>query len=117
MSDLMCAARLVVARHGDASYVESYFSDEGGSLTPEGRAQALALATALAGERVAHVWTSDTSRAVQTAEIAAARLGDRDVVGQLRTSEGPAGQYGVTVIVLDQQNLGVARPLAELRHN
>jgi broad specificity phosphatase PhoE len=75
MSDLMCAARLVVARHGDASYVESYFSDEGGSLTTEGRAQALALATALAGERVAHVWTTDTSRAVQTAEIAAARLG------------------------------------------
>lgn len=74
MSDLMCAARLVVARHGDASYVESSFSDEGGSLTPEGRAQAASLAASLTGERVAHVWTSDTSRAVQTAEIAAARL-------------------------------------------
>ena len=33
MSDLMCEARLVVARHGDASYVESKFSDEGGNLS------------------------------------------------------------------------------------
>lgn len=70
----MCAARLVVARHGDAAYVESRFSDEGGSLTGDGRAQARALADLLAGDRVAHVWTSDTSRAVQTAEIVAARL-------------------------------------------
>jgi len=75
VSDLQCAATLVVARHGDAEYVESWFSDEGGSLTPEGRAQAAAIASTLSGERVAHVWTSDTSRAVQTAEIAAARLG------------------------------------------
>lgn len=75
MSHLMCAARLVVARHGDASYVESHFSDEGGSLTAEGRDQAAALADGLLTAKVAHIWTSDTSRAVQTAEIAAARLG------------------------------------------
>ena len=75
MSTLMCAATLVVARHGDATYVEAEFSDEGGSLTTEGRGQARALAEALAGRRVAHVWCSDVSRSVQTAEIAAARWG------------------------------------------
>jgi broad specificity phosphatase PhoE len=75
MSDLFCAATLVVARHGDAEYVDARFSDEGGSLTAEGREQARALGAALAGRRIARVWTSDTSRAVQTAEIAAAHLG------------------------------------------
>ena len=75
MSDLQCPARLVVARHGDASYVETWFSDEGGWLTTEGRGQAQGLARRVAEERVAAVWTSDVSRAVQTAEIAAAELG------------------------------------------
>ncbi|MFL6158932.1 MAG: histidine phosphatase family protein [Marmoricola sp.] len=71
----MCPTTLVVARHGDAEYLESRFSDEGGSLTTEGRAQAAALARSLSDRRVAHVWCSDTSRAVQTAEIVAAALG------------------------------------------
>ncbi len=75
MVDLFCAATLVLARHGDAEYAETWFSDEGGSLTPEGRTQSLALADALAGRRVARVWCSDASRAVQTAELAATRLG------------------------------------------
>lgn len=75
MSSLMCAATLVVARHGDAAYVEPQFSDEGGSLTPDGRDQSHALAAGLAGRRVAHVWCSDISRSVQTAEIAAGLLG------------------------------------------
>ena len=75
MSDLMCAATIVVARHGDAAYFESRFSDEGGSLTTEGRAQANLLAELVSNRRLAHIWTSDTSRAVQTAEIVAARLG------------------------------------------
>ena len=75
MSDLHCPATLVVARHAKAAFVESWFSDEGGSLTSEGRAQAAALADSLRGRRVAAIWCSDASRAVQTAEIAAARLG------------------------------------------
>ena len=75
MSDLFCAATLVLARHGDAEYVEDWFSDEGGWLTPEGRQQSVALADAMAGRRLARVWASDTSRAVQTAVFVAARLG------------------------------------------
>jgi 2,3-bisphosphoglycerate-dependent phosphoglycerate mutase len=75
VSPLHCPSTLVVARHARAEYVESWFSDEGGSLTVEGRAQAAELGDSLRGRRVAAVWCSDASRAVQTAEIAAARLG------------------------------------------
>jgi broad specificity phosphatase PhoE len=75
VSDLHCPATLVVARHAKAAFVEDWFSDEGGSLTSEGRRQARELADSLAGRRIAAVWCSDASRAVQTAEIAAARLG------------------------------------------
>jgi broad specificity phosphatase PhoE len=74
VSSLMCPATLVVARHGDAEYVEHVFSDEGGTLTREGRAQAELLAGQLGGRRLAHVWCSDSARAVQTAEIVANRL-------------------------------------------
>jgi probable phosphoglycerate mutase len=75
VSDLHCAARIIVARHAKADFVESWFSDEGGSLTTLGRAQARDLGEALAGERLTAVVSSDTSRAVQTAEIVAARSG------------------------------------------
>ena len=75
MGDLFCAATLLVARHGDADYAETWFSDEGGWLTAEGREQSRALAAGLAGRRVARVWASDTSRAVQTAELVAHDLG------------------------------------------
>lgn len=75
MSDLQCAATLVVARHGAAEYAESWFSDEGGTLTAAGREQARGLAASLEGRRIARIWSSDSSRAVQTAEIVAARLG------------------------------------------
>lgn len=75
MSDLQCPATILVARHGDASYVETWFSDEGGWLTAAGRQQATTLAQALAGRRISRVWTSDVSRAVQTAEIVAHHLG------------------------------------------
>lgn len=75
MSDLFCAATLVFARHADAEYVEDWFSDEGGTLTVLGRKQALALGESLSGQRVSRVWSSDASRAVQTAELAAAALG------------------------------------------
>lgn len=75
MTALQCATTLVVARHGEAEYEASEWDDEGGSLTPLGRRQAADLGAALAGRRVAHVWTSTLARAVQTGEIVAARLG------------------------------------------
>ena len=75
MSDLHCQATIVLARHAEAGFVEPWFSDEGGSLTPEGRGQAQALADSLRLRRVAAVYSSDVSRAVQTAEVVAARLG------------------------------------------
>ncbi|GGF47151.1 isomerase [Marmoricola endophyticus] len=75
MSDLACAATVLVARHGATDYVETWFSDEGGWLSAEGRSQARGLADALRDRRLARVWSSDTSRAVQTAELVAARVG------------------------------------------
>ena len=71
----MCPATLLVARHGDTEYVDTVFSDEGGTLTRRGREEAAALAERVRDRRIAHVWCSDVSRAVQTAEIVAGRLG------------------------------------------
>lgn len=79
MSALQCPARVFLARHGEAEYETALVTDDGGSLTARGREQSRALAERLRGERVARVWTSPLSRAVQTAEIAAAAL-DVDVV-------------------------------------
>lgn len=73
--NLQCPARLFIARHGDADYVETWFSDEGGWLSSEGRVQAADLGRALAHERIAQVWSSDVARAAQTAEVAARHLG------------------------------------------
>ncbi|MFC4783734.1 histidine phosphatase family protein [Nocardioides sp. MAHUQ-72] len=92
MSSLQCPARVFVARHGEAEYETDLVTDDGGCLTPQGRAQARALADRLRGERIARVWTSSLSRAVQTAEIVAARL-DVDVV----VREG-LREYGVGAI-------------------
>jgi len=75
MSSLHCPARVLVARHGEAEYETDLCSDDGGGLTALGRRQARELADLLRGERIARVWTSPLSRAVQTAEIAAAALG------------------------------------------
>ncbi|GAA1434770.1 histidine phosphatase family protein [Mycobacterium cookii] len=79
MGDLQCAARVFVARHGEAVYESELLSDAGGWLSPLGRDQARALAERLAPERISRVWTSDMARAVQTGEIVAAALG-ADVV-------------------------------------
>ena len=78
MGDLQCAARVFVARHGAADYESELLSDAGGWLSPLGRRQSGDLAELLRGERIARVWTSDLSRAVQTGESVAGRL-DVDV--------------------------------------
>jgi probable phosphoglycerate mutase len=80
VTDLQCAARVFVARHGEAVYESELLSDAGGWLSPLGREQARALAERLAPERIARVWTSDMARAVQTGEIVAAALGTDVVV-------------------------------------
>ena len=74
VTDLQCAARVLVARHGEAGYEDDRLADRGGSLTGLGREQSRRLGESLRGERIAHVWTSPMARAVQTAEIAASVL-------------------------------------------
>lgn len=75
MSDLQCPTRVFLARHGEADYETDLVTDDGGSLSPAGRRQARELGERLRGERIARVWCSPLSRAVQTAEIAAGVLG------------------------------------------
>jgi broad specificity phosphatase PhoE len=64
-----------LARHGETEYETPLLMDHGGSLTPTGRAQARQLGERLRAERIAHVYCSTISRAVQTAELAAGVLG------------------------------------------
>src|SRR3954451_3317606 len=92
MSDLHCPARLIVARHGEAEYETPEMNATGGSLTTLGRGQARGLGERLLPQRVAAVVCSDLSRAVQTAEIAAAVLG-LPVRVRERLQEFPAGDY------------------------
>src|SRR5262245_2572867 len=75
VSDLHCPARIIVARPGEAEYEPPEMNATGGSLTTLGRSQARELGERLRGEKVAGVVCSELSRAVQTAEIAAAVLG------------------------------------------
>jgi probable phosphoglycerate mutase len=93
VSSLQCPARVLLARHGDAEYESDLCGDDGGSLSREGRRQARELAERLRGERIARIWTSPLSRAVQTAEIVAAVLGVDDVVVRQDLRE-----YGVGAI-------------------
>lgn len=75
MSDLQCAARIVLVRHGEAEYESDVNTGSGGTLTPRGRQQARQAGEELRPERVAHVYCSMLARAVQTAELLAGRLG------------------------------------------
>ena len=81
MSDLQCAARVFVARHGEAEYESELLSDAGGSLSTAGpRAGGGAGSERSPGSASPTSTCSSLSRAVQTGEIVAARL-DVDVVG------------------------------------
>ena len=91
MSDLQCAATLLVARHGDAEYGHpSVLSDEGGWLSAKGVEQTRALAESLVGRRVAAVRTSVLARAVESGAVAAEVLGvdSRAVEGLAEFSVG-----------------------------
>jgi broad specificity phosphatase PhoE len=76
MSDLHCAATLLIARHGDAEYGHpSVLSDEGGWLSETGIAQTESLAAALGPRKVARVYTSTLARAMESGAVAAKVLG------------------------------------------
>lgn len=96
MGDLQCAARVFVARHGEAVYESELLSDSGGWLSPLGREQAKALAAQLAPERIARVWCSSMARAVQTAEIVAGVLGVDVVVREGLREFGVGHAAGTT---------------------
>ncbi len=82
--------RILLARHGLADYETDLITDDGGSLSVEGRAQARALGAVAQEAGVTAVWCSPRSRAVQTAEIAAAIAG----VTHVTVREG-LREYGV----------------------
>jgi probable phosphoglycerate mutase len=92
VSDVHCPARILVARHGETEYETPAMNASGGSLTTRGREQARDLGERLSGERIAAVMCSELSRAVQTAEIAAAVLG-LPVRVRERIHEYPPGDY------------------------
>jgi len=92
VSDLHCPARIIVARHGETEYERPEMGVAGGSLTALGRSQARELGERLRGERVAGIVCSELSRAVQTAEIAAAVLG-LPVSVRERLQEFAVGDY------------------------
>ena len=96
MTDLQCAARVLVARHGEAAYESDLVSDAGGWLTRRGREQSRDLAARLVGERIAAVWSSPMARAVQTAEVAAAALGVDVVVREGLREFGVGHAAGTT---------------------
>lgn len=97
MSSLQCPTRVFVARHGEAEYETDLCTDDGGSLTGRGRGQARELGERLRGERIARVWTSSLSRAVQTAEIVAASLGVDVVVREGLREYGVGALAGTEV--------------------
>ena len=69
------ATRVLLIRHAEAVYETDGSGDSGGSLSADGRDQARRLGLRLRAHEPAAVICSELSRAVQTAEIAAAALG------------------------------------------
>ena len=111
MSDLQCPARIFLARHGQTEYETELLMDHGGSLTTLGRQQARELGEKLRAEKVAHVYCSTLSRAVQTAELAAAALGVEVTVREGLVELGLGEAYGKpagTGIFIDEMQRWVA---------
>lgn len=78
MSDLQCAATILVVRHGESeANVARRLSSAapGEPLTARGRGQAAALAERLRRRRVSHVYASPLLRAQQTGQVLAEALG------------------------------------------
>ncbi len=83
--------KITFTRHGESqANLLQEFSNRGlkHPLTPAGRQQAAALAEALQGQNVTHLYSSPVLRALETAIILAGRLGGTyEVVEALRESE------------------------------
>jgi broad specificity phosphatase PhoE len=97
---LQCPARIFLARHGEAAYETDLVTEDGGSLTALGRRQARDLGERLRSERIARVWCSPLSRAVQTAELAAGVLGVDVVVHEGSLDEVADAHPGEAVLVV-----------------
>jgi 2,3-bisphosphoglycerate-dependent phosphoglycerate mutase len=74
MSDIQCAATLLIARDAEADVA-------GDGLSPTGRMQAQELGRSLKGRNISTIYSSATSSAVQTAEVVDA---DLDVAVRVR---------------------------------
>lgn len=72
--EITTRTRILLARHGEAVYETDGSGDSGGSLTATGRDQARRLGLRLRAFQPDAVICSELSRAVQTAEIAAAAV-------------------------------------------
>jgi len=76
VSDLFCAARVLVCRHAEADYERpDLILDEDGWLTEMGRDQATALGARLVDERVTTVYPSTLGCARETGALVGAALG------------------------------------------
>jgi broad specificity phosphatase PhoE len=85
---------ILLARHGETDDNIEPIRIQGRRDTPlneTGRAQAVQLAERVAGEGVASLWSSQLSRARETAEIVGARLGLEPVIDE-RLAEGDRGE-------------------------
>lgn len=85
---------ILLARHGETDDNIEPIRIQGRRDTPlndTGRAQAAELAERVSGEGVASLWSSQLSRARETAEIVGARLGLEPVVDD-RLAEGDRGE-------------------------
>jgi broad specificity phosphatase PhoE len=86
---------ILLARHGETDDNREPLRVQGSRDTPlnaTGRAQAQELAARLENEGVVSLWTSQLSRARETAEIAGARLGLEPRV-DARLAEGNRGEW------------------------
>jgi 2,3-bisphosphoglycerate-dependent phosphoglycerate mutase len=85
---------ILLARHGETDDNIEPIRIQGRRDTPlndVGRAQSAELAERVAGEGIASLWSSQLSRARETAEIVGARLGLEPVVDE-RLAEGDRGE-------------------------
>ena len=85
---------ILLARHGETDDNIEPIRIQGRRDTPlndTGRAQAAELAERVSGEGIASLWSSQLSRARETAEIVGARLGLEPVIDK-RLAEGDRGE-------------------------